>query len=90
MDITKNDKEVINLGKGSLPTSARIGQKPKYILPDVRIFYRTAKSLCKPNRDMSIFLCIKMKRKWRNRDYKGSKVTYLNLYTNDKNTNWYK
>ena len=29
MDITRNDKEVINLGKGSLPTSDRIGQKPK-------------------------------------------------------------
>ena len=38
MDITRNDKEVINLGKGSLPTSARIGQKPKYILPDVWMF----------------------------------------------------
>ena len=35
MDITKNDKEVINFGKGSLPSSVRIGQEPKYIFTDV-------------------------------------------------------
>ena len=38
MDITKNDKDVINFAKGSLPTNVSFGRKPKYIKPDVWMF----------------------------------------------------